>query len=629
MEYRTDVTRNSGQSNDRDRVLDATDIVDVVGDHVALRSKGREFVCLCPFHDDRNPSMYVVPVKQIFHCFVCGAGGNAIDFVMRYHGMDFLEALKFLAEKAGLELTRRERQPRSAAAGEQAAVDYSRDDLAAANRVAASFFASILKHPEHGAVARDVVERRGISADMVEAFGIGAAPARWDGLIQTIRARDLPEAHFLAAGLLKAREQGDGAYDTFRNRLIFPIFDQLGRPVAFGGRIIDPEDTPKYVNSPESILFDKGSTLFGLPQAMAGIKQKRSVIVTEGYTDVIACHQAGVTNVVATLGTALTDRHARLLRRLCDEVILLFDGDEAGQRAADRAFEVFFLEPIDVRVTTLPDGQDPDELLKQAGGREAFDAAMERARDAVAFRLDRLEHSLSGHDYESASRVRALEEELARLVELGLHDLAPLRRQALLRRLGRVSGLGEQAVLAAIPHRRRAPRGGETSGPEDLDAGGSGGSSSGRAPTVLEHMLGCLLHDPTLISENREVLDDILTRGDYGSDPAGRVAAAVKKLVGLGTPPGLSEVLGVVEEPSARELATRLALHVASITDDDRERLIRHWASCVARLAQESGVGRQDGEVSARDALVAGLARRQSAHRERGTANAPVLPRVR
>ncbi|MCA9312089.1 MAG: DNA primase, partial [Phycisphaerales bacterium] len=581
---------------------------------------------------------YVVPAKQIFHCFVCGAGGNALDFVMRYHGMTFIEALKFLAQKAGVELTQRQPEHRTRADATPGEIEVSRDDLAAATRTAASFFTSILRHPEHGAAARAVIERRGISPEMVEAFGLGAAPARWDGLVQTIHARNLPEAHFVAAGLLKTREHGGGHYDTFRNRLIFPIHDQLGRAVAFGGRIIDPEDTPKYLNSPESVLFDKGSTLFGLPQALAAIKSTRTAIVTEGYTDVIACHQAGIRNVVATLGTALTERHARLLRRLCDEVILLFDGDEAGQRAADRAFEVFFLEPVDIRVATLPGGRDPDELLREEGGRVGFDAAMSAARDAVAFRLDRLEAGLAGHAPDSATRVRAVEEELSRLVELGLHELAPLRRQALLRRLARVSGLGEQAVLAAVPRRRpqrAAVREAEGDRPAAEAADGAAGSSS--APSTLEHLLGCLLHDPALATENRAALDDILACPAYRSGPAGSVVAAIAHLLESKQSPGLSEVLGIIEDVPARQLATGLTLHVATITDDDRERLRRHWTSCVARLASESERPARDvpdpdaaaGEATARDLLVAGLARRQSAHRERGTANAPVLPRVR
>ena len=628
-----DVRRSTGQSGDRDRVIEMTDIVDVVGDHIALRQKGREFACLCPFHDDKNPSMYVVPHKQIFHCFVCGAGGNVLDFVMRYHGMSFIEALKFLADRAGIELTSRSSRPKQA----DAAPGTDRDALAGACRAAQGFFQSIYKHPEHGAAARNAVESRGIAPEMVETFGIGAAPDRWDGLLATIRSKGMGAEAFLGAGLVKSREAGPGEYDTFRNRLMFPIFDQLNRPVAFGGRIINPDDTPKYVNSPESVLFDKGSTLFGLPQAMGGIKQGRTVIVTEGYTDVIACHQAGVTNVVATLGTALTEKHARVLRRLCDSVVLLFDGDEAGMRAADRAFEVFFAETVDVRVATLPGGQDPDELLRQPEGRAHFDAAIADAADAMAFRMDRLSGQLSSRsgNVESSARIRLVEDELTRLVDLGLHDLPPLRKQAFVRRLSRVSGLGEQAILASMPKRRRR-RAAATGDGEAVDVGAvSSMEASGRMAAV-DHLLGCLLHAPKLVEENSNHVRDILTDDAYCSGLRGRLMEAMSGLLASGSSVGLSSVLGVVEDQGIRALATSLALRVETITDGDEERLAAHCAACVGAC---TGSGRvpdrapdgdgNDASASWRDSLIEGLAQRQAEHRERRTANRPVLPRVK
>jgi len=270
------------QNDDRQRVLDATDIVALIGEVCDLKPAGREFKCLCPFHDDHNPSMYVVPSKQIYHCFVCGAGGNAIDFVMNYHNLGFRDALQMLADRAGIELT--PWKPGSGKADSRAS-GASRDALAQAHAFAQGFFRAIFAHPEHGRQAREAAAKRGLTDEMIERFQVGAAPDRFDGLLKTIRSKEQDEAVFADGGLLPTKDSGH-RYDTFRNRLMFPILDQLGRPIAFGGRILDPEDTPKYLNSPEHGLFDKSSTLFGIHQAFKPIRESRHAIVTEGYP----CH---------------------------------------------------------------------------------------------------------------------------------------------------------------------------------------------------------------------------------------------------------------------------------------------------------------------------------------------------
>ncbi|MEO1130841.1 MAG: DNA primase, partial [Planctomycetota bacterium] len=277
------------QVNDRDNVLESTDIAGLIGEHLALRARGREYIGLCPFHDDHKPSMYVVPHKQIFHCFSCGAGGNAIDFVMKYHGMDFREALRFLADRAGIELTPWKGGGGTASeeSAQESGVD--RDALAQANAFALSFFRSVLRHAEHGRSARELIAKRGISDEMVETFQIGAAPDRWDGLAQTIQSKGLDAEPFVAAGLLKRRETAGGVYDAFRNRLIFPILDQGGRAIAFGGRRLNDEEEPKYLNSSENALFHKSKSLFGLRQGVRAMQGERTAIVTEGYTDVISC----------------------------------------------------------------------------------------------------------------------------------------------------------------------------------------------------------------------------------------------------------------------------------------------------------------------------------------------------
>ncbi len=580
-------------SDNRQRVLDASDIVRLVGEHVTLKAKGREYVCLCPFHDDRNPSMYVVPTKQIYHCFVCGAGGNAIDFVMKFHGMPFREALEFLATRAGVEITR-SAPAASGGADTRPSGKATREQLAEANAFAASAFRALLAHTEHGALARQQIAKRGISAEMVDAFQIGVAPDRWDGLLRMIDAKGLPLTPFVEAGLLKRRtdasgepSSAEGFYDTFRNRLIFPIFDQIGRFVAFGGRKMREEDEPKYINSPESPLFDKGSTLFGLRQGMRSIQSQRHAIITEGYVDVIACHQAGFANVVATLGTALTPKHAAILRRLCESITLLFDGDEAGQRAADRALDVFFTEPVDVRVATLPGGVDPDDLLKQENGAEQFNAAIAGARELLDYRFERLRRRLDerGLAVGSVGRASAIEAEIDRLVELGLRNLQPVRQQTVVQRLSRIAGVDAGAVAEAL---RR--RGVSNSASRPFARPRPQGSDSVRSFATLgatEHALGCLLVDPMLAQTAPEDSREILERLAYGSPLLKEVAEAVSVAMERDGAPALSELLLALPSEQARSAATALVVEIDRVTEGDQERVAEHWKQCLRRARLE------------------------------------------
>ena len=460
------MTSPSGPS-DRDRVLDATDIVALIGESVQLRPKGREHVGLCPFHNDRTPSLAVVSHKGsgFYKCFSCGAAGNAIDFMINYHRMDFPEALRHLAQRAGIELAS---SPRPSAGGQER--PDSPSSLRRANEAAQRFFRRSLDS-DAGAAARAIVAGRGISPEMAERFGLGAAPAGGDGLVQyadrlarhSAQARGrgadtgtdehpLDEATvrgaFEAAGLV--RHRGGHLADGFRNRITFPICDELGRVIAFGARKIDPEDEPKYLNSPESAIFHKSRALYALHLAKRAIVDSRTAIVVEGYTDVIACHAAGITNVVATLGTSLTRDHARVLQRLCDTVVLLFDGDEAGQRAADRALEVFFSATIDVRICTLPDSLDPDDLLRQPGGIDRFRAAVDGSVDALAHLVSRFSAALAERQGVTP-RQRAIEAMLQRLVAMGLGELPPLRRRLVLEAISRAAGLPMAEIERAVP----------------------------------------------------------------------------------------------------------------------------------------------------------------------------------
>ncbi len=561
---------------EKDRVRDSVDIADIVGEHLALKPSGSEFKCLCPFHDDKNPSMCVIPRKQIFHCFVCGTGGDVFKFVMQYHGMGFREALEFLAQRAGIELSQGRAEPREQAApGEP-----TKDDLARASAVAQSFFKTILLNDEHGAKARACIQDRGISDAMVESFGIGAAPDRWDGLLQTATGKGIDTQALFRAGLLKQRDDG-GHYDAFRDRLIFPIHDQAGRPVAFGGRRLSDDDSAKYLNSAESPLFDKSATLYGLAQAGRAIRDKRRVIVTEGYTDVVACHQHGFTNVVATLGTALTEKHARILRRVCDEVILLFDGDEAGQRAADRAFEVFFPEAMDVRVVVLPGNADPDDLLKQPGGEDAFREAIANARDVLEHRVRRMEAQLTtdGHARGSAGRGRVVEQMVQRLSELGLDGLPPVRRRAVLDRLASIAGVDASTVAEASKQRGRPSV--RRAEPIDDDA-----PRLYKPAGSAQHALACLLENGALAHARPDDTRLVFANcaGDEGLAP---LLGVMDDLFERGDDPDVAGVLRASSDERVTAVATAFSHAALTIT---QESLGAYFRDCVERLRLDQAV---------------------------------------
>ena len=571
------------KNDDVERVCEACDIVRIVGEHVALKPKGREYVGLCPFHDDHRPSMNVIPSKQIFHCFVCGAGGTVLGFVRKFHRMEFREALEYLAEKSNIKLT-----PWRGAPAEQDAQagEATRADLVGACSAAAGYFRAIYTHPDHGKAARDVVARRGISAEMVEHFGIGASADRWDGLLKTLESKGLTADVFAQAGLLKRRESDGGWYDAFRNRLMFPIQDQIGRVIAFGARKIAEADEPKYLNSPETRLFQKSSTLYGLHQAARAIQSKRVVVVTEGYTDVIACHQAGITNVVATLGTALTPGHATVLRRLCDTVVLLFDGDDAGRRAADRAVDVFFAEDLDVKIATLAtvtDAKDPDELLKRPDGKGLLERAFAGARDLLDYRYARMREGLAGAGASELSRT--VEEDLKRLVDLGLMHVRPVRRQLILKRLTEITGVNAEAIIASRPAGRRGPELGARSASRS-EGEASDGARSTMAPA--EHLLGCVLCDGTLWQSLAGEKRDLIGPGVYRSELVASVAHAAALVAGSGGTPDLASVLLVIEDLGVQEAAVALASRIEAATEGNPDRLRSHWSECLALCERDA-----------------------------------------
>lgn len=351
------------------------DIVAVVSQHVTLKKRGRSFVGLCPFHTEKTPSFSVFPERQSWHCFGCGEGGNVFTFLMRVDSLTFPEAVERLGNLVGIQVER---------SHESAERRSLRQQIFDANQTAAEFFAKQLKGAP---AALDVVRRRGLSEESVAALGLGYAPPEWDTLSSTLLRRNVPGEVLEKAGLSRARETG-GYYDYYRDRLIFPIRDVEGRVLGFGGRAMG-DVQPKYLNSPETPVFDKSRTLYGLDRARRAIAEAEMAIVVEGYMDAAMAQQEGVLNVVATLGTALGQTHLEVLRRYAPRVVLAYDGDAAGSAAAERSLPIFESVDMEGHILILPPGQDPDDFIRERGA-DAFRQMAASALPLVEFQIRRL-----------------------------------------------------------------------------------------------------------------------------------------------------------------------------------------------------------------------------------------------
>ncbi|MGH9399765.1 MAG: DNA primase, partial [Thermoanaerobaculia bacterium] len=378
----------------------ASDIVEVIGEHTKLKKAGRSWKGLCPFHNERTPSFTVDRDKGLYHCFGCGAGGDVIHFVRQIDRLDFPEAVEALANRFGVKIGKRaSRGPR----------DDRREKLLEALSAAQRFYAALLAKP--GSRAAAYLEKRGVPEDFVRRLGLGAAPDSWDSLT-TALGPAFPEALLAEAGLVQQRSEGRGHYDRFRDRLLFVLRDDRGRPVGFGGRVLSPDQEPKYLNSPESPVFLKKRLLYGLSEARDAIRRKERVVLVEGYFDHLALLQAGIEETVASMGTALTPEQAEKLRRLCPGVVVCYDGDSAGRAATRSALRLLLAQGLRARVARLPEGEDPHDVLGTQGAA-ALAARIEEAPDALDWLLDDVDPNASGlASHEKMERVRAVLEVL-------------------------------------------------------------------------------------------------------------------------------------------------------------------------------------------------------------------------
>jgi DNA primase len=418
------------------------DIADVIGSYLPLRNAGGRFKALCPFHKEKSPSFVVSPDRQIYHCFGCGAGGDVIRFVQEYEKVDFMTALQMLADRIGLELKTEE-------GGAESGAD--RRLLFRIHDEVAQLYHQILLEHSSGAMGRAYLETRALRPETVREFQIGFAPEAFDTLEKWARQKKIAPELMEQAGLMGRSSESRGFYDRFRNRLMFPIRDEAGRVIGFSGRaIVKDERSGKYVNSPETPLFHKSRVLFAIDKARRAMAETRTAIVCEGQIDAIRCHEAGLVNVVASQGTALTSDHARMIRRYADEVLLVLDADAAGQKAALKSSAAFIAEELSVRVASLPPGEDPDSLVRDHGA----EALRARIADAVPA-LDFLIRTLSAQE---DLRTEAGLMRVAREAQL-LIAQAPgaVQRERMIESAAAQLGLSVQALNRDLSRRSKRP----------------------------------------------------------------------------------------------------------------------------------------------------------------------------
>lgn len=418
------------------------DIVAVVSEHVALRRSGRNFIGLCPFHAEKTPSFTVSPDKQMFHCFGCQAGGDVITFVMRVSGTDFPTAVEQLARRVGVDLDRYVASPQ-----EQERIK-ARQRLLDVLRLAGTFFANMLRSPA-GQAARAYLKQRGVSPESVQRFQLGYAPPG-DALRRFLQQRDVDDELAMAAGLLVPGQAGRPPYARFRDRLMFPIWDHAGRIIGFGGRLLgDVPNAPKYLNSPETALFSKRNTLYGLHLAAKTARASGTVVIVEGYMDCISLHQRGIENVVAALGTAFTEQQARALARVAEQAIIAFDADQAGEAATLRSLDLLASAGMRVAVAVMPPGHDPDDLVRRQGA-DGFRRLMGTAVPLTEYKLSKVLAQAELNTVEG--RARAVQQAAAIVARLE----SAVEREGYIQFIAERCGVTPEAVRADLTRALRA-----------------------------------------------------------------------------------------------------------------------------------------------------------------------------
>lgn len=567
----------------KEQIKQSIDIVDLIGSHLSLQRRGRKFVANCPWHDDRRPSLQIDPERQSFKCFVCDIGGDVFSFVMRTENVEFPEALAILAERAGISLE----GSRGGAPKPQLRED--RDVVAWARQR----FHEYLVRDLAAEPARRYLTERGITLASIERFRLGFSPESWDWLLRAARSESISPAALQRVGLVIQRDERGGHYDRFRGRVLFPINDQLGRPVGFGGRVLpgiaeEKGDAAgaKYINSPESPLFVKSKLLYGLDLARGEFQAKREAIVVEGYTDCLIAHQCGIPNTVAVLGTALGAGHIKLLRRLVDRVVLLLDGDVAGQRRANEVLDLFVAEQFDLRVATLPEGQDPCDYLLQHGG-EAFRGVVRRAVDALEHKMQVTLAAIEGQETAHASN-QAVEAVLSTLAQVKRGDgvvssAARLREEQMLHMLAQRFGVSEAALRSRLATLRRSSAT-QYRLPDDEEAAVDEDIPPGRLDPWDRDLLEILVHQPECVVTALQHIAPSQLRSELGRE----IYQKVCDLAEADELPTLDRLMLEFESPRLRQLLNNLDEGGRAKEQGDWSGLLRAYIERLAGAGEDS-----------------------------------------
>jgi DNA primase len=508
----------------------AVEIYEVVSAYFPLKKAGSNYKACCPFHEEKTPSFNVHPEKQIYKCFGCGEAGDAISFVMKHENVEFVDAIKILAEKYAIPITYTDDGgPRGP----------SKEDLIRVCEWAAAIFRKQLETSGEGQKARDFLQRRGVTPETSETWRLGYSMESWDGLVNRARKAGIAEPLLLAAGLVKPRESG-GVYDTFRGRVMFPIFDVRGKVVAFGARTLG-DDQPKFLNSPETAAFSKGRTLFGLNAAKDAVEDTKTLYIVEGYLDVIIPHQAKVPGFVATLGTALTREHLKVLRRYADKVVLVYDADAAGQKASERGLDLLLAEDMDLFVAKLPAGEDPDDVVVKHGAealRERVSKPQEMFEFLVSSLCDKIDASTPN------GKTRVVEELMDRIAQIP----SDVKREVLVQQVATRFAMPDHVLRERLKKAPAAAAGAVRIPVQPVKAPVEPGHPVGIT------LLSLLLHGPTSAAVRAR-----LKAEQFPSETTRRIAAKAYAHLDAGRDLTGSDLVALMQEAALMQVAAEAA----------------------------------------------------------------------
>lgn len=541
-------------------ILGRVDIAELIGGYIPLKRAGRNFKALCPFHHEKTPSFMISPDRQIYHCFGCSAGGNAFNFLMQYERMEFLEAVEFLAKKAGVALPEKQKDAGAASS--------LTTELYKINELAAAFYENNLRGPD-AAPARNYLIKRGITQETAKLLKLGYAVDRWDALINHLRAKGFSLSLIEKAGAALPRDSG-GYYDRFRNRIIFPIFDVRSRVIAFGARILQSAhqgqaaEAAKYVNSPETPIYTKGRNLYGLHLSKDAIRSNDCAVIVEGYLDFIIPFTGGLQNIVASSGTALTTEQARLLKRYTQNVVVVYDGDSAGEMATLRTLDIFIEEGMEVRVVSLPAGFDPDSFVRKYGIEELKDK-VKHAANLFDYKLKVLKSRHNHRDPQAKARISA---EI--LLTIAKIENAVLKSEYI-KRLAQELDTEQEALLQELKKVKKDPV--YASSPQVAL------KKLGQVNPTEKLLIKLMLEEKALIEQIRSSLEP----GDFRDERASRIVSVMFDLMAQGKDIEPNSLINHCDDETLTQVICESML-LPEMSSQDRDKVIK---DCIQRLKGE------------------------------------------